>query len=78
MAISDELSDEGQAIMAFVRRHFEATGMRNALRVLDESEKIQTCVRSLSFTASFTRCTEDTDEITYDHANQVLRAMRER
>ena len=62
MAISDELSDEGQAIMAFVRRHFEATGMRNALRVLDESEKkFQTCVRSLSITASFTRCTEDSD-----------------
>ena len=40
MTISDDLSDEEQAIMAFVRRHFEATGMRNALRVLDESEKI--------------------------------------
>ena len=40
MTISDERSDEEQAIMAFVRRHFEATGMRNALRVLDESKNI--------------------------------------
>lgn len=78
MAISDELSDEEQAIMAFVRRHFEATGMRNAFMFWTRVKKFQTCMRSLSITASFTRCTEDTDEIRYDDANQVLWAMRER
>ena len=40
MAISDELSDEEQAIMIFLKRYFEQAGMPNALWILNESENI--------------------------------------
>ena len=40
MAISDELSDEEQAIMVFLKRYFETAGMPNALWILNESENI--------------------------------------
>jgi hypothetical protein len=38
VAISDELSEEEQAIMVFLKRYFEAAGMPNALWILNESE----------------------------------------
>ena len=40
MAITDELSDEDRAIMAFLKRYFEAAGTPNALWILNESENI--------------------------------------
>ena len=40
MAITDELSDEEQAIMRFLKRYFEASGMPNALWILNENENI--------------------------------------
>ena len=40
MAIRDELSDEEQAIMVFLKRYFEQAGMPNALWILNESERI--------------------------------------
>ena len=40
MAISDELSDEEQAIMVFLKRYFETVAMPNALWILNESERI--------------------------------------
>jgi hypothetical protein len=40
VAISDELSDEERAIMVFLKRYFEASGMPNALWILNESENI--------------------------------------
>ena len=40
VAITDELSDEEQAIMRFLKRYFEAAGMPNALWILNESENI--------------------------------------
>ena len=40
MAISDELSEEEQAIMVFVKRYFESAGMPNAFWILNESENL--------------------------------------
>ena len=40
VAITDELSDEEQAIMRFLKRYFAASGMPNALWILNESENI--------------------------------------
>ena len=40
MAITDELSEEEQAIMVFLKRYFESAGMPNALWILNESENI--------------------------------------
>jgi len=40
VAITDKLSDEEQAIMVFLKRYFEASGMPNALCILNESERI--------------------------------------
>jgi len=40
VAISDELNDEERAIMVFLKRYFEASGMPNALWILNESENI--------------------------------------
>ena len=40
VAISDELSEEEQAIMVFLKRYFESAGMPNALWILNESENI--------------------------------------
>jgi len=40
VAITDELSDEEQAIMRFLKRYFEASGMPNALWILNENENI--------------------------------------
>jgi hypothetical protein len=40
VAITDELSDEEQAIMRFLKRYFEAAGMPNALWILNESQNI--------------------------------------
>ena len=40
MVISDELSDEEQAIMFFLKRYFEEAGMPNSLWILNESEGI--------------------------------------
>ena len=38
MAISDELSDEEQAIMVFLKHYFEAARMPDALWILSERE----------------------------------------
>ena len=40
MAMSDELSDEEQAIMVFLKRYFEAARMPDALWILSERESI--------------------------------------
>lgn len=40
VAISDELSDEEQAIMVFLKRYFEAARMPDALWILSERESI--------------------------------------
>jgi hypothetical protein len=40
LTIGDELSDEEQAIMVFLKRYFEAARMPNALWILNESENI--------------------------------------
>ena len=40
MTISDELSNEEQAIMVFLKRYCETNGMPNALWILTESENI--------------------------------------
>ena len=40
MTITDELSDEEQTIMRFLKRYFEESGMPNALWILNESENI--------------------------------------
>lgn len=40
MAISDELSEEEQAIMVFLKRYFETAGMPNALWILNDSENV--------------------------------------
>ena len=40
MAITDELTEEEQAIMVFLKRYFGASGMPNALWILNESEDI--------------------------------------
>jgi hypothetical protein len=40
VGITDDLSEEEQAIMVFVKRYFESAGMPNALWILNESENI--------------------------------------
>jgi len=40
VAISDELTEEEQAIVVFLKQYFEAAGMPNALWILNESENI--------------------------------------
>jgi hypothetical protein len=47
VAITDELSDEEQAIMGFLKRYFEAAGMPNALWILNESENLSDVDRDL-------------------------------
>jgi len=38
--MKDVLSDEEQAILVFLKRYFEANGMRNALWILNETENV--------------------------------------
>jgi hypothetical protein len=40
VGITDDLSEEEQAIMVFVKRYFESAGMPNALWILNETENI--------------------------------------
>ncbi len=62
MAITDELSDEEQAIMRFLKRYFEASGMPNALWILNESENIADVRAILMGTVSFIKSTERTEQ----------------
>ena len=63
MAISDELSEEEQAIMVFLRRYFEAAGMRKAVWILNESENISDVRAILDSYREFYKGTEDTDKL---------------
>ena len=40
VAITDELSEEEQAIMRFLKRYFETSGMPYALWILNDSENV--------------------------------------
>jgi hypothetical protein len=62
VAITDELSDEEQAIMRFLKRYFEASGMPNALWILNETRTLRMFEQFLMGTVSFIKSTERTEQ----------------
>ena len=40
MTVTDELTDEENAILAFVKRHFKEASMLNTLQVVNEGDNI--------------------------------------
>jgi hypothetical protein len=63
VTISDQLSDEEQAIMVFLKRYFEAARMSNALWILNEREYLGTFEQFSMATVSYIGRTEGIDSM---------------
>ena len=76
VSISDQLSDEERAIMVFLKRYFEASGMPNALWILNESERIADVRAILNCYRDFFKSTERTAQSDGQLSRQKLSEMQ--